>query len=191
MIFAIKGKIHNFTGNKVIIENNGIFLEIQTPLKYSFKPNQEIMIYLVLLLNENNLNLYGFINEAERIWFNELLRISGIGPSIALSIISQMEIEEFSDIVLKQDIKALTKFKGIGRKTAERIILEMKDRIEIIPSIKNLKITNEFTQALNVLMSLGIDYQTSKYLLLETIKEKPNLSAEELVKTALSNLSSK
>ncbi len=189
MIWALKGKVYKFLGNKVVLDVSNVFFEIIVPFKYSFNPGDEVLIYTQLILNENGFNLYGFLSESERLWFNELIKISGIGPSIAINIISQVDISEFQEAVIKEDTRTLTKIKGIGRKSAERIIIEMKDKIQMIPS-ETSAFTQDFIDALNVLLSLGVDYNSAKSSLLIVLKEKGNLKVEELVKIALSRIRS-
>ncbi len=187
MIWALKGKVYKFSGNKLVLEVSNVFFEVIVPFKYSFNTGNDVLIYTQPIFNENGFSLYGFLSESERIWFNELIKISGIGPSIALNIISQVDIAEFQEAVIREDIKILTKIKGIGRKSAERIIIEMKDRVQLIPS-ETSTFTQDFIDALNVLLSLGVDYSSAKSSLLAVLKEKGNLKVEELVKLALSRI---
>ncbi len=190
MIWALKGKVHKSFGNKLILKVSDIYFEIIIPFKYSFNKDDEVIIYTQLIFNENGFNIYGFLTESEKLWFNELIKISGIGPNVAINIISQIDLPEFQEAVIKEDIKHLMRIKGIGKKTAERIIIEMKDKVQEIPS-ETTKFTQDFIDALNVLLSLGIDYTNAKNSLISIIKEKGNLSAQELVKLALSKISNK
>ncbi|MEO0144908.1 MAG: Holliday junction branch migration protein RuvA [candidate division WOR-3 bacterium] len=190
MIWALKGKVHKSFGNKLILKVSDIYFEIIIPFKYSFNKDDEVIIYTQLIFNENGFNIYGFLTESEKLWFNELIKISGIGPNVAINIISQIDLPEFQEAIIKEDIKHLMRIKGIGKKTAERIIIEMKDKVQEIPS-ETTKFTQDFIDALNVLLSLGIDYTNAKNSLISIIKEKGNLSAQELVKLALSKISNK
>jgi len=190
MIWGLKGKVYKFFGNKLILNVNDVYYEIIVPFKYKFDINSEVFVYIQTIFNENGFSLYGFLNENEKTWFNELIKISGIGPNLALNIISQIDLSEFQEIVIKEDIKNLKRLKGIGNKIAQRVIMEMKDKVQYIPS-ESSKFTQDFIDALNVLLSLGVDYTTAKNSLLYIIKEKGNLSAEELVKLALSRIKGK
>ncbi|MEO0202357.1 MAG: Holliday junction branch migration protein RuvA [candidate division WOR-3 bacterium] len=188
MIWALKGKVSKYIGNKLILNVLDIYFEIIVPYKYNFLMGEEVFIYTQLIFSENSFSVYGFLDESEKMWFNELLKISGIGPNIAISIISQMDLVEFQEAIIREDVKHLMKIKGIGKKTAERIIIEMKDKIQEIPSQLS-KFTQDFVDALNVLLSLGINYTDAKNSLISIIKEKGNLSVQELVKLALSKRS--
>jgi len=187
MIWGLKGKVYKFFGNKLILEVSNIYLEINVPFKYKIEENSDIFIWTQMVFNENGFNLYGFLSESEKIWFNELIKVSGIGPNVAINIISQIDLEEFKEIIIKEDLKSLTKLKGIGKKTAERLIFEMKDKVQIFSS-ENSKFTEDFITALNVLLSLGVDYNNAKNSLISVLKEKGNLKAEELIKLALNRI---
>jgi len=187
MIWGLKGKVYKFFGNKLILEVLNVYLEINVPFKYKIEENSEIFIWTQMIFNENGFNLYGFLSESERTWFNELIKISGIGPNVAINIISQIDLEEFQEIVIKEDLKSLTRLKGVGKKIAERIIFEMKDKIQMIPTEAS-KFTEDFITALNVLLSLGVDYNNAKNSLISVLKEKGNLKAEELIKLALNKM---
>ena len=187
MIWGLKGKVYKFFGNKLILEVSNIYLEINVPFKYKIEENSDIFIWTQMVFNENGFNLYGFLSESEKIWFNELIKVSGIGPNVAINIISQIDLEEFKEIIIKEDLKSLTKLKGIGKKTAERLIFEMKDKVQIVSS-ETSKFTEDFITALNVLLSLGVDYNNAKNSLISVLKEKGNLKAEELIKLALNRI---
>ncbi len=190
MIWGLKGKVYKFFGNNLILEVSNVYFEIIVPFKYKLEENSDIFIWTQMIFNENGFNLYGFLSESEKIWFNELIKISGIGPNVAINIISQIDLNEFQEIVIKEDFKSLTRLKGIGKKIAERIIFEMKDKVQMLPS-ETSKFTEDFITALNVLLSLGVDYNNAKNSLISVLKEKGNLKAEELIKLALNKMKMK
>ncbi|MCS7245286.1 MAG: Holliday junction branch migration protein RuvA [candidate division WOR-3 bacterium] len=189
MVWGLRGKVHKVLGNKLILNVGDIYFEIIVPFKHKFEVNSEIFIHIQTIYNENGFFLYGFLDENEKVWFNELIKIPGIGPNLAINIISQLNLSEFKEIVIKEDITTFSKLKGIGKKIAQKIINEMKEKAQILPSDES-KFTQDFIDALNILLSLGVDYKTAKNSLISIIKEKGNLGIEELVKSTLSKIKS-
>lgn len=167
MYSYIKGTLEGKYGDNIIVENNGIGYKIQTSLTTieSIGPvGSGVTVYTCLIAREEGINLYGFLSREELALFELLITVSGVGPKAAISVLSSVTPSKFSLAVITDDVKALTKVKGIGNKTAQRIILELKDKIKKeqlisstggqesdIPEIKDSKIS----EAISALMVLG------------------------------------
>ncbi len=132
MVAYIKGIIGSKNENSLVIETNGIGYKIYTSLSTIEKTGQEgseIMLYTHLYVREDNMSLYGFISKEELGMFELLISVSGVGPKAAISIISGMSPSKFGLAVITDDVKTLVRAHGVGAKTAQRIILELRDKI--------------------------------------------------------------
>lgn len=133
MLSYIKGKLEHKDIDHVIVDVNGIGFKILTSLStiQSLKEiGSEVKIYTYLQVREDNLSLFGFATVEELKMLELLLKVSGIGPKVALSIISNLSPSKFSLAIITDDVKTLSKVPGVGKKTAQRIILELKDKIK-------------------------------------------------------------
>ena len=165
MIDYIKGKIVEINDNAVILDNQGVAFEIFVSFStlVGLQVDQEVCLYTYLQVREDAFTLYGFSSRDEKKMFLRLISVSGVGAKVALSILSGVRINEIAMAILNNDVATLTRIKGLGKKTAERIILELKEKIspvEAIGTTKNIdsqtKISKEGEEAIAVLMSLGL-----------------------------------
>lgn len=152
MIGYIKGQVEYLGDGYVILDNGGIGYEIAVS-SYTLtqaSKNPYIQLYTYLNVREDGLFLYGFYTKEEKYMFLKLISISGVGPKAAISILSGIELNSLMVSIVNQDIKTLSKIKGIGKKTAERIILELKENIDATIAaeaglnISNVNVDNEF-----------------------------------------------
>ena len=131
MIGSLNGLIISKKPSEVLLEVNGIGYEVYIPLSTSFKlpsVDQTVQLLTHLIVREDQHTLYGFITEDERKLFRALIKISGVGAKLALTILSGINVEGFIRSVQMQDVDTLVHLPGIGKKTAERLLVEMKDR---------------------------------------------------------------
>ncbi|MBM4191736.1 MAG: Holliday junction branch migration protein RuvA [Gammaproteobacteria bacterium] len=132
MIGSICGRIVVKAPPQLLIEVGGIGYEIEAPMSTFYGlpgVGEEVRLLTHLVVREDAHILYGFSSAAERLLFRNLLKVSGVGPKIALAILSGTTAEGFASCVTSNDVNALTKIPGVGRKTAERLIIEMRDRL--------------------------------------------------------------
>ena len=132
MIGSLRGKLIGMEGLSALIEvNGGIGYEVEIPgnLLSSLKMNEECFLYIHHVVREDADLLYGFDSQESRLFFRELIKINGIGPRAAIALLSTMDLPTFIEVINAQRINALMAAPGIGKKTAERIIVEMKDRL--------------------------------------------------------------
>jgi len=191
MIDQISGKIISINDNYVVLEVGGLGIKVNISANFASKLVNEDLITLVTYLNvrEDALDLYGFKNDSERNLFLMLISISGIGPKLAVSILSGVELEELKSNILSGDIKSLTSIPGVGAKTAKRIIIELKDKLSKTTTTElgfednfDSKISRDILSAL-----VGLGYSES--MATEVIKRinpaKSNKSIESLIKESL------
>jgi len=193
MIGSLIGIIKEKTPSAILLEVNGIGYEIAVPLSTSFQlPNVGESAYLLthLVVREDQHSLYGFATDEERKLFRALIKISGVGAKLAITILSGTNVNGFIQSVVNEDIDALVHLPGIGKKTAERLIVEMKDKVSEISSDENsLSQNNEnsaVAEAINALVNLGYKTKDAKTILDKI--ESEGLTVEELIRQALKSL---
>ena len=193
MIGSLIGLIKEKTPSAILLEVNGIGYEIAVPLSTSFQlPNVGESAYLLthLVVREDQHSLYGFATDEERKLFRALIKISGVGAKLAITILSGTNVNGFIQSVVNEDIDALVHLPGIGKKTAERLVVEMKDKVSEISSDENsLSESNEnsaVAEAINALVNLGYKTKDAKTILDKI--ESGGLTVEELIRQALKSL---
>ena len=149
---------------------------------------EEIKLLTYYQVKEDGVCLFGFLNKQEKDLFLKLISVSGVGPKGAIAILSSCKPEELIKIIAKQDLSSMSKIKGVGKKTAERILVELKDKVDVLPmdliSDVEVKVDNrEIDDACEVLTSLGISKQTA-YSLCEKVFSA-NDTAEDIIAKAL------
>ncbi len=196
MIAYIKGKITSCQPTFVVVESSGIGYLIHISLNaYSKLQNlQETTILTHLIIKEDGHYLYGFINEGERSLFIQLISVSGVGPNTARVILSYMNSDEIRTAILHSDDGAFRKVKGVGPKTAQRIIIDLKDKISKDTDSESIMNTDSKTsarsEALVALVALGFQRQQVEQILRSfTETEKSQYSVEDLIKLCLKKLS--
>ena len=191
MIDQISGKIISINDNYVVLEVGGLGIKVNISANFASKLVNEDLITLVTYLNvrEDALDLYGFKNESERNLFLMLISISGIGPKLAVSILSGVELEELKSNILSGDIKSLTSIPGVGAKTAKRIIIELKDKLSKTTTTE-LGFEDDFASkiskdVLSALVGLGYSESMATEVIKKINPAKSNKSIESLIKEAL------
>jgi Holliday junction DNA helicase RuvA len=132
MIGSVRGRIASKTPPQVMVDVGGVGYELEAPMSTFFHlpaVGQEVSLLTHLVVREDAHVLYAFATDGERRLFRSLIKVSGVGPKIALALLSGISVEAFSRCVVNEDFTALTKVPGIGRKTAERLVIEMRDRL--------------------------------------------------------------
>lgn len=134
MIASIEGSLRARDGNRIVVEVGGVGLEVSVPLRIVESLGAEgdlVKLHTYLVVREDQLSLYGFPDENERQLFQTLIGVSGVGPKLALSVLSTSSAGEIARLIRDENTKTLMTFPGIGKKTAERIVLELRDKIEL------------------------------------------------------------
>lgn len=191
MFEYIKGKLTEASPMKATVDIAGLGYRILIPLSnYAKLPQigQEVLLYLSAVIREDAHKLYGFLTRHERDMFEKFTGVSGIGPKTALCLIGHMEISQLQYAISQSNISALCKIPGIGKKTAERLVVEMRDKV------KGQDISHEGPQgtafdAISALINLGYPLPQAQKAIntaLSTVKEEPDLPA--LITLALRNL---
>lgn len=193
MISYLEGKLIEKSPTLAVVDVNGVGYGVNIPLSTYEKLNnigERVKLLTYQHVREDTLQLYGFLTPEEKETFKLLLTVSGIGPKSALGVLSCISVEDFQRSILEEDIDVLTSISGIGNKTAQRLVVELKEKLGKM-DLKRLKvgerIDTEEDEAISALVSLGYTRLEAKRAILQVMgKSKGKLSVEELVKKALS-----
>ena len=193
MITQIKGRIKEKNPTYVVIDCSGVgyLLHISLNTFSSLPESEAITLYAHLSVKEDSHTLYGFIDKTEREIFRLLISVSGVGPSIARTMLSSMSSEEIQQAIASENIALIQSVKGIGAKTAQRVIIDLKDKILKtfdLDSISVIKNNTNKDEALSALEVLGFNRKQSDKVLNAILKEQPEASVELLIKGALKSL---
>ena len=194
MIGSLIGLIKDKKPSLVLLEVNGVGYEVHIPLSTSFQlPNngESTFILTHLVIRDDQHTLYGFATEEERKLFRTLIKISGVGAKMALTILSGINVNGFVHSVINEDVDTLVHLPGIGKKTAERLIVEMKDKIQDVTDSPELSGSaasdnNMLLEARNALVNLG--YKSSEARKILDKIDTTGLEVEELLRQALKSL---
>ncbi len=190
MIGSLRGKLILKQAPLVIVECQGVGYEVETPMSTFLDlpaVGDELFLHTHLLVREDAQTLYGFSSEDERLLFRTLLKISGVGAKMGLAILSTMSAGDFQRCVEYEDAAALVKIPGVGKKTAERLIIEMRDKIEKSGGAPDApRVTVEASprsEAVDALMALG--YKAGEVNKLIASMDTDGQSAEDIIRQAL------
>lgn len=197
MYSYIVGVVTQKEANKITLENNGIGYEInvsnQTLDAITFE-NDPIRIYTYLNVKEDEMSLYGFLSLEEKDMFLKLLTVGGIGPKMALGILSEITISGLMNAIASEDLKRLCKVKGLGKKTAERLILELKDKINPLEALAlgkdeevNMPDESIINDAISTLTGLGVG-KNEAYRMVKEVATK-DMSLEQIITNVLRGMS--
>jgi len=195
MIAFLTGKYARKTPSYVLLDVNGVGYEVQISLNtYSaIQEKEEGTLLTHLIVREDAHILFGFADGAEKDMFVQLIAITGIGANTARVMLSYMKPEELSRAIIQGNAKALEAIKGIGRKTAERIVVELRDKlakqpVEMDTNISPWKGNTLQNDALNALIALGISRQAADSAIQKVLNQDPTVGVELLIKKALQML---
>lgn len=196
MFSYIKGKLVSKLVNYIIVEVGGIGFKIfmSTSSISKLNENEEVKIHTYMQVKEDDISLYGFITSEELRMFELLISVSGVGAKSAITMLSSITPSSFALAIISNDIKSLTKIPGIGNKTAQRIVLELKDKLKTEESISNdneeiiiaIKDDNKSSEAIQALKVLG--YTNSEIEKVLGKIDTNSMTVEDIIRTALINL---
>lgn len=194
MIYYIRGVVQELTPTFAVIEAGGIgyYVSVSLQTSHNLKLNSEVFLFIQQIIREDAHLLFGFYSKEEKEMFNLLISVNGVGPVSALILLSSLSLSDAANAILSGNSGLIQKVKGIGVKTAERIIVDLRDKVgafsiseEKLSNFVNNKIKNEALSALEV---LGISKKVSEKIADRVLKQKPEASVEELVKEILKNI---
>jgi Holliday junction DNA helicase RuvA len=193
MIAHIQGKLVEKSPTDVVIDCNGVGYHIHISLHtYGLLPQSAIVkLYTCLLIKEDAHSLYGFMEKAERELFKLLISVSGIGAGIARTMLSSLDPKQIIAAIANGDVGTVQSIKGIGAKTAQRVILDLRDKVLKLHDLGEVSIVSYNTnrdEALSALEVLGFLRKNAEKVVDKIMKEQPEASIETIIKLALKNL---
>lgn len=206
MIGRIRGILIEKQPPDIVIETGGVGYEVQLPMTSFYQlpdTGQEAVVYIHFVVREDAQLLFGFADKSERALFRELIKVNGVGPKLALTILSGMSAAQFIQCVSIDDYSALVKLPGVGKKTAERLVIEMRDRLKklseqndgsshlpqanVSPHESTFVVPNDVKgDALSALVALG--YKPAQAIKVVNSVYKAGASSEELIREALRSM---
>jgi len=189
----IRGTIADISPANVIVEAGGIGYFINISLNSYSKLNgkKEIRLFLHQIVREDAHILYGFAETSERELFRNLISVNGVGASTAIMMLSSLSPEELTAAVSTENVAVLKAVKGIGAKTAQRIIIDLKDKLVKLPETSQILLSPNNTirnEALSALVMLGFVKRDAEKAVTKITQEQPNVTVEEVIKQALKRL---
>jgi holliday junction DNA helicase ruvA len=193
MIYYLKGVVQELAPTYAVVEVGGVGYYVSVSLNTSQKLQQgrECLLYTQQIIREDAHLLFGFYEKAEKEMFNLLISVNGVGAVSAMILLSSLDLAEISRAILSGNSGVLQKVKGIGAKTAERIIIDLRDKVqkfEFAEGETPLTDNKVKEEALSALEVLGIPRKTSEKIMDKVLKQAPETSTEELVKQVLKNI---
>ena len=193
MFAFIEGKVQIISENLIAVLCNGVGYEVNVSKKLNAQNNDNIRLYTQLIHKEDSMTLYGFATREEKTMFSTLTSISGVGAKLAMEILSTYSINEIMHILFNKDISMLKKVPGMGLKKAEKLLFEIRDKIDKINIniyiSSSVKPNDNESDVIKALISLGFS-NNEAIKSLSKIENKENMSVEDLISLALRNLSS-
>lgn len=194
MIGYITGKIISKKPTQTLIDVNGIGYLVNTSINTFEKLSDEgeiISLYTYLAVKEDSLTLYGFYTISEKELFEILISINGVGPKLAQGVLSGISSDEFKDAIAKNNVSRLVAIPGVGKKTAERMVIELRDKIDKVSGSDSSLTSTSFTikdDAVAALIGLGYNQKIADKIIRNIITNNPQISLEDLIKESLKNL---
>ena len=203
MIGSLSGRVLRIDGVTALIECGGVGYEVDMPVTSlsKLKVNENAFVYVQHIVREDAQILYGFNTVTERELFRTLIKVNGVGPKMALAVLSTFDVESFVETVLQEQSKALEQIPGVGKKTAQRMVVELKDnlknfavstQISANPQATSTASSNEsFNDAIAAMTALGYkEFDAVRYVK-AVISKEGNLSTQDLIVKALALISKK
>ena len=196
MIGHLKGKITSKNPPEILIEVEGVGYEVLCPMSTFYALDdltEDILLFTHLSIKEDAHTLFGFISKDEKNVFRELIRVNGVGPKVALAILSNLSVQSLVECISTEDADLLAKTPGIGKKTALKLIVELQDRLgklELTGTIEKTRVLNQSSnpnskQAIEALQSLGFKFKEANRMVSKI--EDQGLSTEQIIRLALQN----
>ena len=190
MIGFLTGKIISSKPTQILLDVNGVGYAVNISINTFEKISEKeiVSLFIHTSVKEDSITLFGFFTQSEKEMFELLISISGIGPKVSLGILSGISIDDLKDAISNGNISRLIAIPGIGRKTAERVVLELRNKVDSIKADGSIKEASAKDEAVSALATLGYQRQTSEKIVRDLVSENQNYSLEELIRKALSML---
>lgn len=190
MIGSIKGVLVEKQPPEILIDVNGVGYQITTPMTTLYHlpdVGQTVSLWIYTLVREDALQLYGFQNKVDKNLFQSLLKINGVGAKLAVTILSSMSAEQFLGVIEQNNLDQLTQIPGIGKKTAQRLLVESQHLVGHNSQLSSIPNSSHFQDALKALVHLGYKEKEARAAI-DQCSEDNTLSTEDLIRRGLQNI---
>ncbi|MGM8227233.1 Holliday junction branch migration protein RuvA [Cellvibrio sp. ARAG 10.3] len=202
MIGRLRGTVVEKQPPYLLLDVNGVGYELQAPMTTFYRlpaVGAEAVLHTHLSITENLHQLFAFIDQRDRALFRTLIKVNGVGPKLAIAILSGMEADDIARCVREHNVTALTKLPGIGKKTAERLVIELQDRLktwdlphaEHLPDnqpLAHLNTNDVLAEAESALIALGYKPVDAAKMIAAAAKQQADASSQELIRLALRSI---
>jgi len=191
MIGYLTGKIISIKPTKTLLDVNGVGYSVNISINTfeNISDKKEISLHIHTSVKEDSITLFGFYSETEKEMFELLISVNGIGPKLGLNVLSGIQVEELKEAIEAGNISRLIAIPGVGRKTAERAVLELRSKVDKIKESEGQTVSYGIKQeAISALTTLGYNYKIAESVLRDILTSSKDISLEELIKKALGNL---
>lgn len=191
MIGYLTGKIISLKPTRILLDVNGVGYAVNISINTfeSISDKESVSLFIYTSVKEDSITLFGFFTEPERQMFELLISVTGIGPKLAQSILSGIQTDDLKDAIQRGNISRIIAVPGIGRKTGERLVLELKNKVDQVAEegVKEISFSIK-NEAVSALTTLGYNSKVADKIIRDILSAEPDLSLEELIKKSLSNL---
>jgi Holliday junction DNA helicase RuvA len=190
MIGYLTGKIISSKPTQILLDVNGVGYSVNISINTFEKISEKESVSLFIFTNvkEDSITLFGFYTQSEKDMFELLISVSGIGPKVSMGILSGIVVDDLKEAISNGNISRLIAIPGIGRKTAERIVLELRNKVDSVKADGEVKVSSAKEEAVAALSTLGYQRQISEKVIRDLVSENPNYTLEELIRKALAGL---
>ncbi len=190
MIGFLNGNILSIKPTKLLLDVNGVgyLVNISINTFENISDKQDASLHIYTSVKEDSITLFGFYSETEKEMFELLISVSGIGPKLALSVLSGIQVDDLKKAIEAGDISRIIAIPGVGRKTAERVVLELRSKVDKISEAESKGVSYSIkSEAVSALTTLGYNYKQAENAVREVLSSAKDISLEELIKKALGN----
>ncbi|OGU27418.1 MAG: Holliday junction DNA helicase RuvA [Ignavibacteria bacterium GWA2_35_9] len=191
MIGFLNGSIISIKPTKLLLDVNGVgyLVNISINTFENISDKKEISLHIYTSVKEDSITLFGFYSETEKEMFELLISVSGIGPKLALNVLSGIQVDDLKTAIEAGNISRIVAIPGVGRKTAERVVLELRSKVDKIIEMESRGDSYSIkSEAVSALTTLGYNYKTAESAVRDILSSAKDISLEELIKKALGNL---
>ncbi len=191
MIGYLTGKIISIKPTKTLLDVNGVGYSVNISINTfeNISDKKEVSLHIYTSVKEDSITLFGFYSETEKGMFELLISVNGIGPKLGLSVLSGIQVDELKEAIEAGNVSRLIAIPGVGRKTAERVVLELRSKVDKIKESEGQPISYSIKQeAISALTTLGYNYKMAENVVRDILSSSKDISLEELIKKALGSL---
>ena len=190
MIGFLTGKLISSKPTQILLDVNGVGYTVNISINTFEKISEKDVVspFIHTSVKEDSITLFGFFTQSEKEMFELLISISGIGPKVSLGILSGISVDDLKEAIGSGNISRLIAIPGIGRKTAERVVLELRNKVDAIKADGSTKVISAKDEAISALSTLGYQRQLAEKVVRDLLSENANYSLEELIRKALAGL---